>query len=57
MENLDEITAPDQPFSVFLVGLDEGVAPGKSVPVTFTFDRAGDITLNVGVDACPSQVS
>lgn len=57
VENLDEITAPDQPFSVFLVGLDESVTPGKSVPVTFTFDRAGDITLNVGVDACPSQVN
>lgn len=55
VENVDEPTAPDQPFSVFLVGLDESVAPGKSVPVTFTFERAGDITLNVGVDPCPNQ--
>ncbi|MDV8003057.1 hypothetical protein [Rhodococcus sp. IEGM 1408] len=57
VENLDEPTAPDQPFSAFLVGLDDGVVPGTSVPVTFTFERAGDITLNVAVDACPNQAN
>ncbi len=38
---------------VTLDGISEGVYPGLTVPVTFTFERAGDITVNVPVDAGP----
>lgn len=53
--NADDPAASDQPFSVALQGLGESVEPGTSFPVTFAFKRAGDITLNVPVDACPVQ--
>lgn len=55
VENVEDADAPDQPFRVFMFGLDDSVEPGRSVPVTFTFERAGDITLPVAVDACPTQ--
>ena len=38
-----------------MFGLDDSAEPGTSIPVTFTFERAGDITLQVAVDACPNQ--
>ncbi len=55
VENVQDADAPDQPFSVFMVDLDPGIEPGRSVPVTFTFERAGEITLPVAVDGCPTQ--
>ncbi|MBX4169443.1 hypothetical protein K3M35_12320 [Rhodococcus sp. DMU2021] len=39
--------------SVELVNLSEGVRPGLTIPVTFTFAEAGDVTLSVPVDAGP----
>lgn len=57
VENLDAPRAPDEPFPVMLIGLDESAAPGVSVPVSFTFQRAGEITLEVGIDACPTQAN
>lgn len=36
-------------------GLDPGVRPATTADVTFHFDRAGDITLPVPVEACPVQ--
>lgn len=38
---------------VTLDGVTEGVHPGLTAAVTFTFERAGDITVNVPVDAGP----
>lgn len=55
VENLEDADAPDRPFRAFVVGLDDSAEPGKSIPVTFTFERAGDLTLQVAVDACPTQ--
>lgn len=36
---------------VVLEDLQKGVRPGLTVPVTFSFENAGDITLSVPVDA------
>lgn len=55
VENVEDADAPDRPFRSFMFGLDDSAEPGKSIPVTFTFERAGDITLQVAVDACPNQ--
>ena len=46
--------APDAVANnVELVDLSEGVRPGLTIPVTFTFEEAGDITLSVPIDAGP----
>ncbi len=55
VENVDAPDAPDQPYSAVLVGVTDDVQPGLNVPVTFTFERAGEINFDVAVDACPSQ--
>lgn len=55
VENVEDVDAPDQPFRAFMFGLNDSAEPGKSIPVTFTFERAGDITLQVAVDGCPTQ--
>ncbi|MBS9374089.1 hypothetical protein [Rhodococcus sp. B50] len=39
--------------NVELVNLSEGVRPGLTIPVTFTFAEAGDVTLSVPIDAGP----
>jgi len=39
--------------NVELVNLSEGVRPGLTIPVTFTFEEAGDVTIQVPVDAGP----
>lgn len=39
--------------AVVLNDIAEGVYPGLTVPITFTFERAGDITVQVPVDAGP----
>jgi len=39
---------------VTLNDIAEGVYPGLTVPITFTFERAGDITVDAPVDAGPT---
>ncbi|UXA10470.1 hypothetical protein KXD97_20435 [Mycobacterium sp. SMC-8] len=41
--------------AVRLQRLDPGLRPATSTDVTFRFERAGDITLPVPVEACPVQ--
>jgi hypothetical protein len=41
--------------AVQLSALDQSVRPGMSANVTFHFDRAGDITMPVPIEACPRQ--
>jgi len=43
------------PVAVELTGLKEGVRPGLTIPVTFTFAEAGDVTISVPVDAGPEM--
>lgn len=45
--------APSEVLTVELVDLSEGVRPGLTIPITFTFEEAGDVTLSVPVDAGP----
>lgn len=45
--------APNELLTVELVDLSEGVRPGLTIPITFTFEQAGDVTLSVPVDAGP----
>lgn len=47
----DAIAAPP----ARLTGLDDRVGPGMSVPVTFTFAEYGPLTLQVPIEACPTQ--
>nr|WP_240945326.1 copper chaperone PCu(A)C [Rhodococcus sp. HNM0569] len=42
---------PADVTEVRLVGLQEGVRPGLTFPVTFSFENAGDVTVEVPVDA------
>ncbi len=44
-----------QPPTVTLDGLDRDARPGTSVTVTFTFQRAGDMTMRVPLEACPAS--
>jgi copper(I)-binding protein len=53
--NLDEPPDVNEQIAVSLLGLSADVVPGKSVPVAFTFKRAGEIEFNVAVEACPAQ--
>lgn len=53
--NLDERAAANDQVSVSLLGLNADVVPGRSAPVAFTFERAGEIEFNVAVEACPAQ--
>ncbi len=55
VENVGDPAGPDLPFFAVMRGLSEEIQPGKSVSVTFSFDRGGDLTFNVPVDACPTQ--
>lgn len=57
IENTDQPAAPDAPFTATLRGLDTIVGPAQSIPVTFEFERAGTITVDVAVDACPTQTN
>ncbi|MBX7450380.1 hypothetical protein GR927_20530 [Mycolicibacterium sp. 3033] len=35
--------------------LDPGLKPAMTTDVTFSFERAGDVTIPVAVEACPAQ--
>lgn len=48
-------TAGERPMRVVLDGLDADARPGTSADVTFRFQRAGDITLVVPIEACPAH--
>ncbi|MFD6893672.1 hypothetical protein ACFWB0_03860 [Rhodococcus sp. NPDC060086] len=63
VESVDESPQPTSPEdtpivpagveTVELVDLKEGVRPGLTIPLTFSFQEAGDVTLSVPVDAGP----
>ncbi|TCN51206.1 hypothetical protein EV641_11065 [Rhodococcus sp. SMB37] len=63
LESVDESPQPTSPEdtpivpaaveTVELVDLKEGVRPGLTIPFTFSFQEAGDVTLAVPVDAGP----
>lgn len=54
VENLDNPDAPDEPFTVTLEGLKDGVTPGKAVGVTFEFEKFGPLQMQVSIEACPA---
>ena len=56
IEHLGESPQADNPFHVMVEGLDNTVKPGMSVNVTFRFEKAGDTTMAVPVEACPTQI-
>ena len=41
--------------TVTLDGVDRDARPGTSVDVTFSFQRTGDLTMRVPVEACPTE--
>ncbi|WP_253867767.1 hypothetical protein [Mycobacterium sp. GA-1285] len=47
--------AQGRPFTVTLEGTKDSVQPAHSVDVTFRFEKSGDITMLVPVEACPTQ--
>ncbi|MGU3432863.1 hypothetical protein ACNHUS_07570 [Actinomycetes bacterium M1A6_2h] len=47
-------TEPSSSVLVELDGLSADVRPGLTVPMTFSFERAGDVVVNVPVDAGPT---
>jgi copper(I)-binding protein len=54
IENKDQNT--DAPAALVLVVLEDikaGVRPGLTIPITFTFEKAGPVTVQVPVDAGP----
>ncbi|MGN5238187.1 MULTISPECIES: hypothetical protein [unclassified Rhodococcus (in: high G+C Gram-positive bacteria)] len=63
LESVDESPQPTSPEdtpvvpatveTIELVDLKEGVRPGLTIPFTFSFEEAGDVTLSVPVDAGP----
>lgn len=55
IENLDDPAAPDEPFTVILEGTRDNVTPGKSVDVTFRFEKSGNLESLVPIEACPTQ--
>ncbi len=55
IEDVGRYDGPDEPTSVRLEGLRESARPGTSVDVTFRFEKQGDLTMKVPVEACPTQ--
>ena len=55
IEHVGDTAGPDQPFAVMVVGLDESARPGTSVDVTLRFEKHGDLTMRVPIEACPTQ--
>lgn len=50
-QNPGNADAPSDLVLVVLEDLKEGVRPGLTIPVTFSFANAGDVTVSVPVDA------
>ncbi|MFV9635817.1 hypothetical protein [Mycobacterium neumannii] len=46
---------PGQPFTVTLDGINQTVRPAYNVDVTFRFQKSGELTMPVPVEACPRQ--
>lgn len=55
VEDLDDPAAPDEPFTATLEGMKDNVTPGKSVDVTFRFEKSGELEFLVPIEACPTQ--
>lgn len=47
--------APGRPFTVTLEGTKDSVQPAHNVDVTFRFEKSGELTMLVPVEACPTQ--
>lgn len=45
----------ESPLTVTLDGITESVRPALDVDVTFRFEKAGELTMPVPVEACPTQ--
>ncbi|MGV0716800.1 hypothetical protein ABQE93_15465 [Mycolicibacterium sp. XJ662] len=54
---IEDVPRPpgEKPFTVIVEGLDESARPATSVDVTFRFEKQGDLTMKVPVEACPTQ--
>ncbi|CAG7634532.1 hypothetical protein SIM91_43550 [Rhodococcus opacus] len=50
IEQLEEPAAPDRPITVTVDLIDSRVRPGLTIPMTFTFDKAGSQTFRVPFD-------
>lgn len=50
IEQLEEPAAPDHPITVIIDLIDSRVRPGLTIPITFTFDKAGSQTFRVPFD-------
>ncbi|MFD4368918.1 hypothetical protein [Rhodococcus sp. NPDC058521] len=50
-QNAGNADAPSDLVLVVLEDLKEGVRPGLTIPVTFSFANAGDVTVSVPIDA------
>lgn len=55
IEHPGDAMGPDKPFTVSLWGLRESARPATSVEVTFRFEKFGDLTMRVPIEACPTQ--
>lgn len=55
VEDLSPADGVDEPFTVAVEGLRESARPGTSVDVTFRFEKHGDLTMKVPIEACPTQ--
>lgn len=50
IEQLEEPAAPDSPITVRIDLIDSRVRPGLTIPITFTFEKAGSQTFRVPFD-------
>ncbi|MGH3675699.1 MAG: hypothetical protein ACRDU5_08180 [Mycobacterium sp.] len=55
LEHVGGSAGPGQPIAVRVEGLDKSARPGTSVAVTFRFDKYGDVTIPVPIEACPAR--
>lgn len=46
---------PGKQFSATLINVNDGLKPAQTTDVTFQFESFGELTLPVGVEACPAQ--
>ncbi|KAA0016339.1 copper chaperone PCu(A)C [Antrihabitans cavernicola] len=54
IEQVTGASAPDTPIDVVLNHPNKYARPGLTVPLTFTFEKAGATTVDVALDACPT---